>query len=78
MSTLEKSIARLLANPPEADFNDVRRVLKAHGWVQARQQGSHVHFTKEGERTITVPLRGKMVWRHYVREICTRLGLAHD
>jgi predicted RNA binding protein YcfA (HicA-like mRNA interferase family) len=76
MTALERSITRLLASPAEADFNDVRRVLEAHGWVQARQQGSHVHFTKEGERTISMPLHGNMVKRTYIRIICERLGLS--
>lgn len=78
MTALERSTARLLANPAEADFSDVRRVLEGHGWVQARQQGSHVHFTKEGERTITIPLRGSRVLGSYVSEVCKRLGLAND
>ena len=78
MTALERSVQRLLANPAEADFNDVRRVLEGHGWAQARQQGSHVHFTKEGERTVTIPLRGTKVTRSYVREVCGRLGLTND
>jgi predicted RNA binding protein YcfA (HicA-like mRNA interferase family) len=60
VTALERSTARLLANPAEAGFSDVRRVLEGHGW-EARQQGSHVHFTKEGERTIRIPLRGSRV-----------------
>jgi predicted RNA binding protein YcfA (HicA-like mRNA interferase family) len=78
MTALEKSTERLLASPPEADFGDVRRVLEAHGWVQARQQGSHVHFKKEGERSITIPLHGNVVKRTYVKRICSRLGLTDE
>ena len=42
----------------------------------SRQRGSHVAFTKPGERTIIVPLaRGRTVKRVYLAQICERLGL---
>jgi predicted RNA binding protein YcfA (HicA-like mRNA interferase family) len=42
----------------------------------ARRKGSHVSFTKEGERTITVPLvSGRKFNRTYLTLICERLGL---
>lgn len=76
MSQLEKAIERLKSRPPEASFDDVRRVLEAHGWRQARQKGSHVSFVKPGEFTLTVPLRtSDRVKRPYVDEICRRLEL---
>lgn len=76
MSQLEKSIARLLARPSDASFEDVRRVLEGSGWQQARQKGSHVSFTKPGERSITVPLKdGDRVKRAYIDQVCERLGL---
>jgi predicted RNA binding protein YcfA (HicA-like mRNA interferase family) len=46
------------------------------GWTLARQKGSHRHFTKPGERTITVPLvDGRKVKRAYLSQIIDRLGL---
>lgn len=67
LTQLERSLRRLRANPPEAEFSDVRRVLEAHGWTQARQSGSHVSFTRPGERTIVIPLHsGSRVKRVYV------------
>jgi predicted RNA binding protein YcfA (HicA-like mRNA interferase family) len=57
VSQLGKSIERIRARPSEADFDDVARVLQAFGWLQARQKGSHVSFTKVNERSITLPLR---------------------
>ncbi|MEX0784358.1 MAG: type II toxin-antitoxin system HicA family toxin [Dehalococcoidia bacterium] len=76
MTALERSTARLLANPVEADFNDVRRVLEGHGWEQARQKGSHISFTKSGERPIIVSLARRRVKRAYVAEVCKRLGIS--
>ncbi len=76
MSRRSKLIARIRARPPEADFDDVRRLLEAFGWTLAREQGSHAHFTKPGERTITVPrVGGRSVKRTYLDLLCKRLGL---
>jgi predicted RNA binding protein YcfA (HicA-like mRNA interferase family) len=72
----EKLIERIRARPPEADFDDVRRVLEAFGWTLARERGSHAHFVKAGELTISVPrVGGRKVKRAYLNVICRRLGL---
>jgi predicted RNA binding protein YcfA (HicA-like mRNA interferase family) len=72
----DKLIECIRARPPEADFNDVRRLLEAFGWTLSRQKGSHMHFTKPGERTITIPrLHGRKVKRVYLAQIIERLGL---
>ena len=74
MTQLERSLQRLRSRPPEADFADVRRVLEAFGWVQARQSGSHVSFTRPGRRTVVIPLSGgTKVKRAYVAEILALL-----
>ena len=76
MTQHDKLIERIVARPPEADFNDVRRLLETHGWVLKRQKGSHTHFTKPGESTQTVPLvRGRTVKRYILNQIIERLGL---
>jgi len=76
LTQLEKLIARIRARPPQADFNDVENLLLAFGWRRGRQKGSHVIFTKDGERSITVPLvGGRRVKRVYLTEVCQRLGL---
>ncbi|HZU75815.1 MAG TPA: type II toxin-antitoxin system HicA family toxin [Dehalococcoidia bacterium] len=76
MSKRDKLVERILARPPEADFADVRTVRERHGWMQVRQSGSHVAFTKAGERAFIIPLRGgSKVKRVYLDQICERLGL---
>ena len=76
MTQLDKLIKRICARPPEASFNDVRRLLEAYGWVLKRQKGSHFHFTRPGEGTQTVPLvRGRSVKRYILDQIIERLGL---
>ena len=76
VTQLDRLIQRIRARPPEASFNDVRRLLEAHGWIFKRQKGSHAHFTKPGEGTQTVPLvSGRFVKRYILDQIIDRLGL---
>jgi len=76
MTQLEKLIRRLTARPPDARFEDVRRVLEAHGWSLARQSGSHCTFSKPGEPPVVIPLvAGRSVKRPYLDRICDLLGL---
>ena len=76
MTQFDKLIARILARPPEAEFRDVRHLLEAYGWQLDRIRGSHVHFTKSGERTLSIPLvRGRRVKRRYLDLVINRLGL---
>lgn len=76
MSKRDKLIERIVARPPEADFDDVRKVLERFGWAEARQRGSHVSFTKPGEGTFIIPLKGgTRVKRVYLDQLCERLGL---
>ncbi len=76
MSQIEKLIERIRARPPQADFEDVCKLLEAFGWKLARERGSHAMFTKEGESTITVPkVHGRKVKRTYLDLIIERLGL---
>jgi predicted RNA binding protein YcfA (HicA-like mRNA interferase family) len=71
----QKLIDRIRGRPPQASFDEVRQLLEAFGWQQARQSGSHVSFTKRGERTIVVPRHNENVKRVYLDQICSRLGL---
>lgn len=76
MSRLDKLIARFRSQPPEADFDDVRRLLEAFGWTLDRIRGSHCHFVKDGELPLTIPKHGgHKVKRTYIVMICERLQL---
>jgi predicted RNA binding protein YcfA (HicA-like mRNA interferase family) len=48
------------------------------GWEHASTKGSHARFTKNGERSIIVPISNKRVKRFYLDQICIRLGLDVD
>lgn len=78
MSQRDRLIEQLCARPrpPDARFDDVRRVLEAFGWEMKRQRGSHVTFKKPGERAIVVPLvSGRTVKQAYLDNLCKLLGL---
>lgn len=79
MGRQDKLIQKIRARPPEARFADVRALLERFGWSLARERGSHVTFDKPGEASITVSkVRGRMVKRVYLDDICERLGLDDD
>ena len=59
-----------------ADYRDVRALLEAFGWTERKGKGSHSVFTKEGERSITVPtISGRKIKRYIIDQIIERLGL---
>jgi len=67
VSRRDKLIERIRARPPEADFDDVRKLLERFGFAVAGGKGSHVRFAKVGERSIVVPTRrGRKVAREYL------------
>lgn len=78
MTRREKLIQRIRQRPAQADFGDVRSLLKLFGWEHASTKGSHARFRKDGERSITVPIHGGKVGRVYLDPICDRLGLDEE
>ncbi|MGI8554703.1 MAG: type II toxin-antitoxin system HicA family toxin [Dehalococcoidia bacterium] len=76
MSQREKLIERIRARPPEADFEDVRRLLELYGYEIKPGKHKHFAFRKPGYPTITVPtVSGRSVKRTYLDQICGMLGL---
>ena len=76
MTRHAKLVDRIRARPPEADFDDVRTLLRAYGWTIDRERGSHAIFVKPGERSIVVPkVGGRRVKRVYLDQLCDLLGL---
>ena len=79
MSKRDKLIALMISRPSTATFADVRAVLEMFGWQLARTKGSHHAFKKPGhpeEGTLIIPVDGgTRVKRHYLDEVCKKLGL---
>ena len=78
MGNLAKTISKLLADPPEARFEDVERVLEAYGYQ--RHPSKHDVFRNPDapphRKRICIPtVGGRKVKRHYVREVVAFLGL---
>ncbi len=76
MTRLDKLIEHVQARLPRARFSDVRTLLEAFGWTLDRERGSHVIFTKTGERSIVLAKEtGRWVKEIYLDRNCLRLEL---
>lgn len=82
LAGIDKLIERLQRRPPEADFNDLRRVLEYFGWSESTSRGKGSHVTDHSpdrRQRVTVPLvHGRRVKREYVDEVLEALGLAEE
>ena len=83
MPSVDKLLERLRRRPPDADFDDLRRLLAHFGWHESPHHGkgtSHVSFTKPGTPgRITIPtVRGRKVKREYIDIVLETLGLAKE
>jgi predicted RNA binding protein YcfA (HicA-like mRNA interferase family) len=76
MTQRDKLIERIRKRPPAAAFDDVDQLLRQFGWTKARERGSHVSYTKQGELPIVLAKwGGTKVKRVYLDKICERLEL---
>lgn len=76
MSKREKLIAHLCSEPPEALFEDVKKLLLAFHFEEVRSSGSHHVFRHKDGRMIVVPKKsGSKVKRIYIRRVTDLLGL---
>lgn len=79
MARSDKLKAKILAKPPEIDFDELRVFLAGQGWDwrPSRAGGSHHFFSKPGVReTITVPtVGGRKVKRTCIVQVIKALGL---
>lgn len=76
MSKRDKLIAHLCSEPPEALFEDVKKLLLAFDFVEVRSSGSHHVFRQKDGRMIVVPKKsGNKVKRIYIRKVTDLLGL---
>lgn len=70
MGQLEKLIEKMRRLPPEVRYEEVARVLEAHGFVEVRSQGSHHVFRHPDGRMLTVPKhKGQVVKTTYIKQV---------
>ena len=76
MTQIEKLVQKLQRLRADAEYSDVHRLLDWYGWTRGRQTGSHMTYTKAGEKPISFPLvSGRRVKPSYRRLVLERLGL---
>ena len=76
MSKLSKLVASFLAAPPQANFDDIERLMRAFGFKLDRTSGSHHVFRHDDGRRLTVPtVGGRRVKGVYVRRVVELLNL---
>lgn len=82
MTKRDKLRARILAKPPEIDFDDLRAFLQDEGWNwrPPRGGGSHHSFWKPGVvEILTIPtVGGRKVARTYIARVIEVLGLKEE
>ena len=74
MSTLQKLILALLANPQDTSFVTIRKLLERNGYKLTNRRGSHVHFSKSSAPSFTFPVHKGKVQKWYVKDLLKELG----
>jgi predicted RNA binding protein YcfA (HicA-like mRNA interferase family) len=75
MARGDKLVDRLRRRPPEADFDDIRKLLEDNGWAM-RWGSGHAVFRKPGRRPLIVPMvKGRKVKRYIIDRVLEALGL---
>jgi hypothetical protein len=77
MSGLEKLVEKFVKKPETVtSISQVRRLLKAFGYLEGRNPGSECIFHKKGSHPINVPtIKGRGVKSFYVKKITKYLNL---
>ena len=64
-----KLLHRILNNPKDVRFNDLRSILLHYGFVERQPRGGSSHYTyRHGEYIITLP-RSKLINKVYVMKV---------
>ena len=77
MSKKEKLLQAMRNNPKNVNFEDLKKLLEANGYVSDNTGGSHWVFRKDGCEAQVVP-RKKPVKAVYVIRALKALGYGND
>jgi len=70
MGQLEKLFEKMRRLPPQMRYEEVARVLEAHGFEEVRSSGSHHIFRHPDGRMLTVPKhKGQVVKATYLKQV---------
>lgn len=57
-------------------YTEFHRIIRRNGWVELRQEGSHIIYSKEGYPNKSVPFhKGKEIYDPLRRRISREMGL---
>ncbi|MDE5713917.1 MAG: type II toxin-antitoxin system HicA family toxin [Muribaculaceae bacterium] len=57
-------------------YREFHKLIKQHGWVEIRQAGSHVIYSKKGYPPKSVPYHGsKEIPEPMRRKLCKEMGI---
>ncbi|MGH8936126.1 MAG: type II toxin-antitoxin system HicA family toxin [Acidimicrobiia bacterium] len=68
-SDRRKRLRERLEGAREARVSEVEAYLEACGWRQRSGKGSHRAWTKEGRRTLVIPMHGGRVREYVIRQV---------
>lgn len=74
MSKKDKLLESIKNNPKDIDFNALKKLLEANGYIANNSGGSHWVFRKDGSNAITIPYK-KPVKAIYVKKVLEELGV---
>lgn len=73
MAKIEKLIAKMKRNPKGISFDEIKKVLEHHGYIEVRVSGSHHHFRNE-QGLLTTIKRKNPVSPAAVKDALERIG----
>ncbi|MCU0287217.1 MAG: type II toxin-antitoxin system HicA family toxin [Acidobacteria bacterium] len=74
MTKIDKLQDKLLKKPVDMRFDEIRAILKSHGFENVRTRGSHFLFTNN-KNVISIPVHGNTVKKIYLERIIEILKL---
>ncbi len=74
MGKYDKLIKKLLNNPKDICFEELKKVLNNNGYIETNTGGSHYVFRKDGFSNITIP-RKKPIKIVYIKHVIIELRL---
>ena len=74
MTKIEKLKEKLFQKPRDMRFDELRTILKHHGFENVRTKGSHFFFT-DNKNVISIPVHNNAVKKVYLEKIIKILEL---
>jgi predicted RNA binding protein YcfA (HicA-like mRNA interferase family) len=74
VTKLEKLKEKLLRRPIDMRFEEVKTILRSHGFDNVRTKGSHFFFT-DNKKVISIPVHNNTVKKTYLDKIIEILNL---